>query len=157
MHRFLALLLLPAMVMSVMVMAAWAEDVPPTPTVDLLRAPAVDTPKDARQPTKHARVTWEARFAQANAAHDGHLSLAEAKTSYKTIAQHFKEIDIEGKGYVTENDVRAWRALQSEVRHAPRQDDDPLRPRDAFQRHPPDQRPAPSHTMLLRPAERGQC
>jgi hypothetical protein len=85
----------------------------------------------------HQRVTWEAHFAQANLAHDGHLTLEEAKSGYKTIARHFRDIDADGKGYVTENDVRAWHAQQRAARHPA---EDPLRPRPAFQRMPPEQR-----------------
>lgn len=90
-------------------------------------------------PPKHQRMTWEQRFAQANAAHDGHLTLEEAQAGYKTIAKHFKDIDADGKGYVTENDIRAWHALQRAARHRP-QEEDPLRPRPAYQRLPGEQR-----------------
>lgn len=84
---------------------------------------------------KHSHMTWEEHFTQANKAGDGHLTLDEAKAGYKTIARHFKDIDTDGKGYVTENDVRAWHALRGTAHK--RQDDDPLRPRPAYQRLPP--------------------
>lgn len=86
--------------------------------------------------TKHTRMTWEQRFQEANKAHDGRLTLEEAKSSYKTIARHFQEIDTSGKGFVTENDIRAWRAVAKEKRHADKQPD-PLRPRHAFDEHMP--------------------
>ncbi len=95
-----------------------------------------DAPKARRQPK------WEDRFDQANQAHDGHLTLDEAKTGYHTVARHFADIDVDGKGYVTVNDIRAWHALKH-AGHARRPaTDDPLRPRAAFQarslveRHP---------------------
>ena len=93
--------------------------------------------------SKHPRMTWEQRFQQANTTHDGRLTLDEAKSGYKSVARHFQEIDTNSKGFVTENDVRAWRALAKERRHADKQPD-PLRPRPAFDRHVPgsDVRPA---------------
>jgi hypothetical protein len=108
-------------------------------------------PKDAASvdpAPKHAHMTWEEQFTQANKAGDGHLTLEEAKVGYKTIARHFKAIDTDGKGYVTQNDVRAWHAQHSTAHK--REDDDPLRPRPAYQQMAPrEQRtmndlPAPS-------------
>ena len=90
-------------------------------------------------PAKKPRLTWEAHFAQANTAHDGHLTLEEAKSGFKTVARHYRDIDIDGKGYVTENDVRAWRAMPKPARHA-KEPDDLLRPRPAFQNAGPQQR-----------------
>jgi len=113
MYRFLAVFLLPAMI-----------------------APAFadDPPKEPDAPTAHhARLSWEEHFAQANAAHDGHLTLDEAKASYHTIARHFRDIDVDGKGYVTEADVRAWHAMQKAAREHGKEAQDALRPRNAFQ------------------------
>jgi hypothetical protein len=75
-----------------------------------------------------------------------------AELGYKTVARHFRDIDTDAKGFVTENDIRAWHAMQK----AGRQDraaEDPLRPRPAFNRYAPDQRPTPgpSQTMLTTP------
>lgn len=101
-------------------------------------------------PAKHPRVTWEQRFTQANTSHDGHLTLDQAKTGYKTVARHFHDIDTDGKGFVTENDVRAWHALQKAARHS-QGAEDPLRPRPAFNRFTPEQArgtPGPNQTML---------
>jgi hypothetical protein len=86
--------------------------------------------------SKHPRMTWEQRFQDANKAHDGRLTLEEAKAGYKTIARHFQEIDTSGKGFVTENDIRAWHAVAKERHHADKQPD-PLRPRPAFDQHVP--------------------
>jgi hypothetical protein len=104
-------------------------------------------------PAKRTHMSWEARFAEANTAHDGHLTLDEAKAGYKTVARHFHDIDTDGKGYVTENDVRAWHATQKAARHA-KEPDDLLRPRPALQRVLPDTRTMTtptSHTMVLVP------
>jgi hypothetical protein len=116
MLRFLALLILP-----VMILPALADDPPPA---------------------QHARMTWEQRFASANTAHDGQLTQEEAKAGYLAVARHFHEIDTEGKGYVTENDVRAWRATQKPTRPLKDPPEDPLRPRPAFRLVPADQGPA---------------
>jgi hypothetical protein len=88
MRRFLGLLLLSAL--SVPALAA--------------NPPKVKTPHQ-----HHPRMTWEAHFAQANLAHDGHLTLAEAKGGDTLVAKHFDEIDTTRRGYVTEDDVRVWR------------------------------------------------
>ena len=54
----------------------------------------------------------EQRFEQANVTHDGHLTEAQAKAGYPTIARHFAAIDQDKKGYVTEDDIRAYNKLQ---------------------------------------------
>ena len=92
---------------------------------------AQDQPPEARPPARHARMTWEDHFTQANLAHDGHLTLAEAKSGYPSVARSFHAIDVDEKGFVTQNDIRAWKALQK-ARRA-HEHDDPLRPRNAFQ------------------------
>jgi hypothetical protein len=86
-------------------------------------------------PAHQARLTWQAHFAQANLAHDGHLTAAEAKDGFPLVARHFDDIDVDHKGYVTENDVRAWRVMRKTARrltHTP----DRLKPLHAFQLHP---------------------
>jgi hypothetical protein len=69
--------------------------------------PAADAPVH-----RAARVTWQQRFEQANLAHDGHLTKAEATGGYALIAKHFDDIDADRKGYVTENDIKAWRVMR---------------------------------------------
>jgi len=90
-------------------------------------------PGDDHPAAHHGRPTWQEHFAQANLAHDGHLTLDEAKGGYPTIARHFRAIDVDGQGFVTENDVRAWMALRKAARTQPREATDALRPRNAFQ------------------------
>jgi hypothetical protein len=113
MRRFLGLLLLP-----ILSLPAWAAD-PPTANASRAHAP---------------RQTWQHHFAEANAAHDGHLTLEEAKGGYGLVAKHFDDIDADHKGYVTENDVRAWRVMRKATHRLAKPPEDKLRPRSAVQR-----------------------
>ncbi len=116
MYRNLRFLFLPAMALGC---SAWAQD-----------APKPDT-----KPPHAARQTWEQHFNTANLAHDGHLTLDEAKGGYGAIAKHFQDIDVDGKGYVTANDIRAWHAMRKMAHRLtqPSPPPDPLRPRNAMQ------------------------
>jgi hypothetical protein len=102
---------------------------------------ADDAPKAAAHP---ARLTWQAHFAQANLAHDGHLTVAEAKDGFPLIAKHFDDIDVDHKGYVTENDVRAWQVIRKAARRLTHPPGDDLKPLHAFQLHLPNQPAAPT-------------
>jgi hypothetical protein len=83
---------------------------------------------------EHHRLTWKERFAEANVAHDGHLTLAEAKAGYKSLVRHFNEIDADKKGYVTEEDITNWHKLQRAMHHANHgTTEQGLRPRPAMQ------------------------
>jgi hypothetical protein len=143
--------LLPLILLTASVAPACAEDanaavVPSAPmaqathrTVAAPGAPAAPTASadtttssDA-SPQRVPHPKWEERFSKANLAHDGHLTLEEAKGGYRTIAKHFQEIDIAGKGYVTQDDIRAWHALKKSTRATAPRPEDPLRPRNAFQ------------------------
>jgi len=113
---------------------------------------AQDAPKDGHAPAHHARLTMEEHFAQANLEHDGHLTLDEAKAGYPAVARHFHEIDADAKGYVTENDLRAWRALQKAAHRPQREAADTMRPHNAFQLTYPGQRPlntSTNHTVAV--------
>ena len=70
----------------------------------------------AAQPA-HTHQTMADRFEQANTTHDGHLTLEQAKTGYKSVAQHFSAIDRDKKGYVTEDDIRAYFKAQRALHH----------------------------------------
>ncbi len=103
----------------------------PAPSPGLAPAPAtMKTPQPATEaaaasqaepagksaPAEH-QAAWEKRFARANITHDGHLTLQQAKAGYVTISRSFKHIDLDGKGYVTLDDIRAWHKQRSEARH----------------------------------------
>ena len=86
----------------------------------------------------HARVTWEQHFAQANLAHDGHLTLEEAKGGYADVARHFEDIDADHKGYVTRKDIQAWRVRRRAAHRVAKPAEDKPRPGLAVQRVEPD-------------------
>ncbi len=94
---------------------------------------AADPPAACAPPPHAARQTWEGHFTGANLSHDGHLTLEEAKGGYGAIAKHFDDIDVEHKGYVTENDIRAWRVMQKAAHRLGKPPEDKLRPRSAVQ------------------------
>jgi hypothetical protein len=59
-----------------------------------------------------------ARFEAANTTHDGRLTMQQAQAAgLRQLVRHFTQIDREGKGYVTLQDIREFRA----ARHAERQ------------------------------------
>jgi hypothetical protein len=81
----------------------------------LLAAVALALPAYAQTTTtapKHSHLTMTARFEQANVTHDGHLTLDQAKTGYKSVARHFAAIDVDKRGYVTEDDIHAYNKAQ---------------------------------------------
>ena len=113
-----------------LVLQAHAQPAAPQPGTP---APAAPTAPTAATP-QHHRLTWQQHFAQANLAHDGHLTLQEASGGYPTVARHFKEIDADNKGFVTEEDIANWHKLQRAMHHANHgQTGDALRPRHAIQ------------------------
>ena len=122
MRRLLCLLILPALLSP-----ACAEE-----------APNAEVPA-----SHHARQTWQQRFSQANSAHDGHLTPEEAKNGFPLVARHFDDIDVDHKGYVTQNDVRAWRIMRKAAHRLAQPPEDKLRPRPAYQRHYPGQQLGP--------------
>jgi hypothetical protein len=73
----------------------------------------LNRPQVANSP---ARATWEQHFTQADLAHDGHLTLEEAKGGFPLVAKHFDDIDVDHEGYVTTNDIRAWRVMRKAAR-----------------------------------------
>jgi hypothetical protein len=84
-------------------------------------APPTATAKASAAPVQHHRMAAGERFAKANTTHDGHLTLAPAKTGYPTKAQHFSEVDTAKKGYVTADRIRAWAKAEREQRHVGQQ------------------------------------
>jgi hypothetical protein len=75
----------------------------------------------------------EEHFAQANVAHDGHLTLDEAKAGFRSLVKHFPDIDATHKGYVTVEDIRTWRTHQRAARSIPHSADGSLHPRPAYE------------------------
>ena len=88
--------------------------------LSLLALPAqAQSVADATTTTKpaHPHLTMQQRFEQANVTHDGHLTLDQAKTGYKSIVRHFDAIDQDKKGYITEDDIRAYYKTQHTLHH----------------------------------------
>ena len=103
---------------------------PSTPNPPISNTPTANTPT-----ANPRRLTWEQQFTQANLAHDGHLTLDEAKAGFMSIAKHFNDIDIERKGYVTTNDIRAWRIMRKAARRLTLPPPEKLKLQHAFQLH----------------------
>ena len=96
-----------------------------TPPATAGQAPAASTPAPAETtapaaPGRHGRtrMTMQQRFDQANTTHDGHLTLDQAKAGMPMVAKHFDAIDKDKKGYVTMDDVSAYRAEHRRSRHS---------------------------------------
>lgn len=85
----------------------------------LLAAVAFSISANAQAASKpaHPHATMQQRFEQANVTHDGHLTLDQAKTGYKSVARHFDAIDQDKKGYITEDDIRAYYKTQHTLHH----------------------------------------
>ena len=67
-----------------------------------------------------ARPTFRARFEEANTTHDGRLTLEQAQAARMgPLVRYFGEIDAGNKGYITMQDVRAWRASRRQGQNAP--------------------------------------
>ena len=49
------------------------------------------------------------KFYAANTTHDGHLTLAQAKSAgFQPVVDHFTDIDVAKHGFVTFYDIQAW-------------------------------------------------
>ena len=132
------LLLLPLFTLQAHVQTAASGAVTVAPDTPAATAPTTATPP-------HHRMTSQQRFAQANQAHDGHLTMQEATGGYPSIARHFTEIDADKKGYVTEEDIANWHKLQRAMHHHNTATDG-LRPRPAMQRGTPAPQPMKTST-----------
>ena len=132
MRRFLSFLLLPVLSLAVFSL--------PVLSLPVLSSPAwgADPPKPGAAPAHPARKNWEQHFTQANVGHDGHLTLEEAKGGYPAVAKHFEDIDADHKGYVTENDIRAWRVMRKAAHRLTKPPEEKPHPRSAVQRVDPD-------------------
>jgi hypothetical protein len=146
MRLLLSLLLLP-----ILFGPALAGEAPPTPQIPAAETKAAPAPLAA--PSTKAqpkRLTWQQHFAQANLAHDGHLTRDEATTGFPLIAKHFDDIDASHKAYVTESDIRSWRVLRSATRRLAHRPADKLKPVHAYQLRPAVQpQPLPLQTASV--------
>lgn len=111
--------------------------------------------EDAK-PAPHHRMNWQQRFEQANTTHDGHLTLEQAKGGYPSIARHFTEIDSAGKGYVTEDDIRAWHKQRRSSHHARPSAENALQLRPAMQLTFPEAHPFNASTTRMAPMSPGE-
>lgn len=87
------------------------------PLLVLLALPLPALAQTTSPQTTHHRMTWEQRFEKANVTHDGHLTMDQARTGYPTLARHFAAVDQDHKGYVTEDDIRAYNKAQRALHH----------------------------------------
>jgi hypothetical protein len=94
---------------------------------------AADAPAAAAAPAHRVRMTREQHFTEANIAHDGHLTLDEAKSGYPVVAKHFEDIDVDHRGYVTQNDIRAWQVMRKAARRLGKPQEDKGHARAAAQ------------------------
>jgi len=101
-------------VLALLAAPAYAQSTPPA------AAPSTPSPP-AAAPAVHRHTTMAQRFANANTTHDGHLTLAQAKAGFPTVARHFTDIDAAKNGYVTEDDIRGWQKAARERRHQAQQ------------------------------------
>ncbi len=107
MRRFALLALLSLTILPGIALAQTAA--PSTPPA--ASGPAVPPPPGGWKHGHHDMMAkWKAKFDAANTSHDGHLTLAQAQAAgLKPIVAHFSAIDTRNRGYVTFNDVVAWR------------------------------------------------
>jgi hypothetical protein len=62
---------------------------------------------------------WRAKFEMANVTHDGRLTREQAQAAgMRGVAVHFDQIDADHKGYVTMQDIRAWRHARQRMKAA---------------------------------------
>ena len=85
-------------------------------------------------PEHQARRSATQHFADANTSHDGRLTMNQAESGYKSIAKSFAQIDVNRHGYVTMDDIKAWRAAKKAARQAARQPTGGTRPPAASDR-----------------------
>jgi hypothetical protein len=70
----------------------------------------------------HRQHSFDERFNAANITHDGRLTQAQAEAgNMPEVARHFDSIDKQHKGYVTIDDLRAFRQQMRAARAAQRQ------------------------------------
>jgi hypothetical protein len=84
----------------------------PAPLVAPNPAPAVPAPAVPAKPPRPVkpRLTFAQRFDAANTTHDGRLTLDQARAAHMyALSRRFDAIDADHKGYVTSQDIVAYR------------------------------------------------
>ncbi|GAC1337813.1 MAG: hypothetical protein NVSMB18_03260 [Acetobacteraceae bacterium] len=90
---------------------------PAAPT-NATQSAAPAAPAGATRPHQ-ARQTFAQRFEAANTTHDGHLTLAQAQAGHMpSVVRDFATIDKDKHGYVTMEDVKAYRAARRAAHRA---------------------------------------
>ncbi|MSP01919.1 MAG: hypothetical protein EXR07_12845 [Acetobacteraceae bacterium] len=89
--------------------------------IPLFSAPVLAQTAPPPAAEQHGRRSAADHFADANTTHDGRLTLAQATAGYKSIAKSFTQIDVNRRGYVTVDDIKAWKAAKKAARQAARQ------------------------------------
>jgi hypothetical protein len=97
--------------LSVLPALALAQTTPPATPAAPAMGPGGPPPGGCGPHGKHDKMAkWHSKFDAANTTHDGHLTLAQAQAAgMKPLVDHFAEIDAAKRGYVTFNEVQAWR------------------------------------------------
>jgi hypothetical protein len=89
---------------------------PPQPGAEYTAPPGQPPGAPPQQP----RVDRLAqRFAAANVTHDGRLTRQHAAVGMPAVAREFDAIDVQHKGFVTLDEIRAFRAAQHRMQGAP--------------------------------------
>ena len=89
-------------------------------------AMAQDSSASGVPPAPHNAHRLQDKFATANVTHDGHLTLAQAKTGdMPMVARNFTKIDADHKGYATWADIRQFIQTRRAARQAQPADSQP--------------------------------
>lgn len=114
----------PLAVFALLALPAFAQTTPSAPAA-APPAPASAAPSAPAQPSaaapapdagprhghaRHGYLSLDKRFQMANTTHDGHLTREQARSAdvMNKVAENFDAIDTGHKGFVTEDDIRAW-------------------------------------------------
>jgi hypothetical protein len=86
--------------------------------IPLLTTPVLAQSAASATTEHHARKSAADHFADANTTHDGHLTLDQATSGYKSLAKSFSQIDVDHHGYITMDDIKAWKAAKKAAKLA---------------------------------------